>query len=602
MKWQKWQNATLHQNKVKLTKKVLAVKEGSFEEFTDELVTEMETFSTHLFIAKWQQSQFVSAKENLPKHTLLTVSDFAENHRLVHQDEIASAYYNYNQATVFPVMTYYWLDGKLQHEAVVVISDDLVHDAFSAKTCADRVEDYLVSKGVQWNHHILYSDGCAAQFKSKTPFHFLKETAASQERAYFGSRHGKSPCDGIGGTVKKAAKDYVRTRRGVIRDAKEMFDFAVSNLTSPQRSFIYVSTSDIKLTRKLSIHPKTIKGTQKIHSIKNGSSGILFSRKLSCFCKNCLLGEEGCSNSSFVDEWETAGKTPKPASAQKTPKPKSHQPPMKKPCSSASQMKMQQTRKPAAELENPQLIAGPMSLCQVRRGRKVLIKNPTKAISETLIEKFPPIVVRSDLSVRGLKANIDATAQNLLPDGIPGEDKVPVDITGDGNCLPRCASLLAFGSQDYHREIRLRIGLDMVINKSLYLNDNYLSLGLPPGKTLTAQNIAQFSDFYCGDNSSQGVASVYDEEMKSIQKDATYMGLWQLFAVSNVLKVPVYSVYPSKGNPAIVSDIHRLILPKETSSSVPAVYIMWTSTRSDMKKGHWLPNHFVVLLPWDIAT
>lgn len=29
-------------------------------------------------------------------------------------------------------------------------------------------------------------------------------------------------------------------------------------------------------------------------------------------------------------------------------------------------------------------------------------------------------------------------------------------------------------------------------------------------------------------------------------------------------------------------------------------YVMWTTTRTDMVTTHWIPNHFVALLPIDI--
>ena len=39
----------------------------------------------------------------------------------------------------------------------------------------------------------------------------------------------------------------------------------------------------------------------------------------------------------------------------------------------------------------------------------------------------------------------------------------------DGNCLPRSISLLVFGDQEHHDEIRCRIVHEMVLNESLYL-------------------------------------------------------------------------------------------------------------------------------------
>lgn len=38
------------------------------------------------------------------------VADFAENYRCTHQDEIQSAYYQYQQVTIHPIVAYYKCD------------------------------------------------------------------------------------------------------------------------------------------------------------------------------------------------------------------------------------------------------------------------------------------------------------------------------------------------------------------------------------------------------------------------------------------------------------------------------------------------------------
>ena len=38
--------------------------------------------------------------QSLPKGWMVSVADFAENYRCINQDEIQSAYYNYQQATL----------------------------------------------------------------------------------------------------------------------------------------------------------------------------------------------------------------------------------------------------------------------------------------------------------------------------------------------------------------------------------------------------------------------------------------------------------------------------------------------------------------------
>ena len=77
-----------------------------------------------------------------------------------------------------------------------------------------------------------FTDGCSSQFKSKLPFQHLSETKTHNfEKSYFGSKHGKGPCDALGGIIKKQAEMYVRTWKGSIQDDKALFEFCDINLT-----------------------------------------------------------------------------------------------------------------------------------------------------------------------------------------------------------------------------------------------------------------------------------------------------------------------------------------------------------------------------------
>ena len=53
----------------------------------------------------------------------------------------------------------------------------------------------------------------------------------------------------------------------------------------------------------------------------------------------------------------------------------------------------------------------------------------------------------------------------------------PLKIYGDGNCLPRCASMMAFGDQDNHVEMRTRIVMELALNLDTYLDDEFLKSG-----------------------------------------------------------------------------------------------------------------------------
>jgi hypothetical protein len=55
---------------------------------------------------------------------------------------------------------------------------------------------------------------------------------------------------------------------------------------------------------------------------------------------------------------------------------------------------------------------------------------------------------------------------------------LPVIVEGDGNCLPRSASVACFGTKTAHEEIRTRIGIEMALHKEQYINNDYINRGI----------------------------------------------------------------------------------------------------------------------------
>ena len=72
--------------------------------------------------------------------------------------------------------------------------------------------------------------------------------------------------------------------------------------------------------------------------------------------------------------------------------------------------------------------------------------------------------------------------------------------------------------------------------------------------------------------------------------------MWHLFAVANILHSKVVSIFPDKGEEDMRSLAKRTIPPQDQSAT-SAKFIMWTSHREDLTEEHWVPSHFVPLLP-----
>ena len=118
-----------------------------------------------------------------------------------------------------------------------------------------------------------FSDGCAGQYKNCK--HFLNLCYHQEDFSmrciwnFFATSHGKSPCDGLGGTVKRlAAKASLqRPVDNQIFKAEGMFQFCEKAINGIK--FMYLAGAEItdvrqKLAERFLV-AKTIPGTRGFH-------------------------------------------------------------------------------------------------------------------------------------------------------------------------------------------------------------------------------------------------------------------------------------------------------------------------------------------------
>ena len=193
---------------------------------------------------------------------------------------------------------------------------------------------------------------------------------------------------------------------------------------------------------------------------------------------------------------------------------------------------------------------------------------------------------------------VDRHSLPLVPDNMP---VVPVEIYGDGNCLPRAVSLHAYHTEDLHEEMRYRIVVELVNNETWYLSDELDAGG---SKTKCAGTFAMFSEQFAGQSFEvKSVQDIFREEVVTIIQNGSYMGAWQIAAVASVLRSPVQSVYPQYASQTVRNDLHRLFHPRSGCSTdtepncTEPMMILWTSTQGvDLTPKTWRPNHFVLLV------
>ncbi|KAG8237637.1 hypothetical protein J437_LFUL013615 [Ladona fulva] len=132
--------------------------------------------------------------------------------------------WNNIQATLHPFVVYCRSDFVFESKSFVAISESLKHD-----TIAEEVGE--ISK------IIYFSDGASSQYKNKKNFINLcyheEDFGITAEWHFFATSHGKGPCDGTGGTLKRlAAKASLQRLDNQISTPNELFLWASENLHS----------------------------------------------------------------------------------------------------------------------------------------------------------------------------------------------------------------------------------------------------------------------------------------------------------------------------------------------------------------------------------
>ena len=102
--------------------------------------------------------------------------------------------------------------------------------------------------------------------------------------------------------------------------------------------------------------------------------------------------------------------------------------------------------------------------------------------------------------------------------------------------------MFAFGEDIKPQDIRLLIIQELVLHKSYYLDEQNLKRGydLPCKDNELIKAFAQYSDHFIPGQKLNAKAKkqLYEREVMDLCRDKSYMGIWQMFALATVLKMP----------------------------------------------------------------
>lgn len=268
------------------TKNNVGKKTLSLNEFVQNFVNAGRKFLKHFFIAKQQASFYKNIKENLQNDEALIICDFAENYAFVIQNSITGFHWNNDQATIFPIVFYLKKKNdqnasepqKIEHETLVIISDCKKHDAVAVYVFLKAFNEYLSTKYPHIRKCIYFSDGAPQQFKNikhfATIYNHVNDFNHSAVWHFHASAHGKGPCDGAGGTLKRLARRASLQMIGNdrITSPSELYEWATKESSLPNISVLYRDSHDYEKANKILEQRfekcKTISGTHEIHFIE----------------------------------------------------------------------------------------------------------------------------------------------------------------------------------------------------------------------------------------------------------------------------------------------------------------------------------------------
>ncbi|XP_052257491.1 uncharacterized protein LOC127862419 [Dreissena polymorpha] len=480
---------------------------GTAEELFQKFSKALETYMKHEFNKFAQYKYFKSRRDNIEEKECIVHIEFSENYVCAMSEEIKSMHFGASkkQLTLHTGIMYV---GNNNGETFCTVSESLEHGpsavwAHLKKVLNDTRKNHPNIVNIEF-----FSDVPTTQYRQKGNYFLLSVEPQemglkSAKWSFFESGHGKGIPDAVEGSIKREADKKVM----YCEDITSVQAF-VDKMKTRKTKFILVTEEEIKV-EKLRLQQNTLKpihGTLKIHQVIVRSPGTVSYRNLSCTCtstcnqcsetlkqvdlvnqqqkrtilrKRKLITEEKVEVAKKIKLHYEAnsemdkGNTPKQSTREVRCSRDSDETNIKhkQECSEYKESKDSQNQKDNKRHEIFSKLLNELNVCKTYMTLKK--KCQTIDLSEYAltcqdISFSSPPVLEADFNV------IDN-----MPDDIPSvADICPCIVKEDGNCLPSCGSVFAFGQSETVAEIRVRIMIELVNNENNYLDDDFLNKGV----------------------------------------------------------------------------------------------------------------------------
>lgn len=236
LKYYQWQKHELRTEKLE----IISTVKDAFEDLNQQL----KHFLIHTYVKRNQADTFEHLKSSVNGSEILLQVDFSENASLIQQNEIQSAHWSHDQATLFT--SYSWIKQNVE-ESCVIVSNDLEHTKLQVYTYMNTIIGHLKKKYPDINTINIFSDGATSQFKQRYNFstlHLLENQFQVQIKwHFFATSHGKGVVDGIGGSVKRSVWRSVKAGKSAVASAKQFASVAEDR--NPNVKIIFIDKSEV---------------------------------------------------------------------------------------------------------------------------------------------------------------------------------------------------------------------------------------------------------------------------------------------------------------------------------------------------------------------
>lgn len=243
--------------------------EEDVDVFIEKFEEDLEKFITHEFKLKKQQTFIESKKQCLKSGEIVVQIDFSENYSCFTQNAVQSDFFTAVQVTIHPCAIYYVENNSTKLFKIVIISDVVKHTTASVYAFQKRIIPVLKEKFEDLRKIIYVSDGAGSQYKNIKNFKNVcmhkHDFDLEAEWHFTVTSHGKSACDGIGGALKRTARNDT-LRGSKIKNAQNFFDWAKNRFADTV--LLYVDGTEImRATQEIEEKGeyRSLPGTLKYH-------------------------------------------------------------------------------------------------------------------------------------------------------------------------------------------------------------------------------------------------------------------------------------------------------------------------------------------------